>query len=76
MKLGISFDKHGNIVTLFNTETLKSSKGTLQYVPAKGENHHVIDLPQEFEGEAFENLPAILRVNASGSHPRLERKKA
>jgi hypothetical protein len=43
-------------------------------VPAKGEKHYVLDLPKEFEGKPFEELPNLLRVNASGAHPQFERK--
>ena len=75
MKFGISHDKDGNITTLYNVEELKGAKGSLKYVPAKGEQHHFIELPKEFEAEAFEKLPELLRVNATGAHPRLERKR-
>jgi len=74
MKLAVSHDEHGNITTLFDPEKLQSDKGTLKYVPAKGEKHHVLDVPKEFEGKPFEELPQLLRVNASGAHPRFERK--
>ncbi len=75
MKLGISHDEDGNITTLYNVEELHGAKGTLKYVPAKGERHHFIELPKEFEAEVFEKLPKLLRVNAGGAHPHLERKR-
>lgn len=74
MKLAVSHDAQGNITTLFNPETLHNDKGFLTYVPAKGEKHYVLDLPKEFEGKPFEELPNLLRVNASGAHPQFERK--
>jgi hypothetical protein len=72
MKLAVSHDDQGNIVTLFDPEKLHSEKGFLAYVPAKGEKHYVLDVPREFESKPFEELPKLLRVNASGAHPRFE----
>ena len=74
MKVAVSHDEQGNIVTLFDPEKLHGDKGSLKYVPAKGEKHYVLEVPKEFEGRPFEELPKLLRVNASGAHPRLERK--
>jgi hypothetical protein len=74
MKLAVSHDDHGNIVTLFDPEKLHNDKGTLTYVPAKGEKHYVLDVPKEFEGRPFEELPKLLHVNTSGGHPQLQRK--
>jgi hypothetical protein len=72
MKLAVSYDDLGNIVTLFDPEKLRSDEGSLRYVPAPGEKHHVLEVPKEFEGRPFEDLPSLLRVNASGEHPRFE----
>jgi hypothetical protein len=74
MKLAVSHDEKGNIVTLFDPQKLNGEKGFLTYVPAKGEKHNLLDVPREFESITFQELPKLLRVNASGSHPRLERK--
>jgi hypothetical protein len=74
MKLAVSHDAHGNVTTLFDPAKLHGDKGFLTYVPAKGEKHHVLDLPKELEGKPFEELPKLLRVNAAGAHPRLEAK--
>ena len=74
MKLAVSHDEQGKIITLFDPEKLHGDKVSLRYVPAKGEKHDVLDVPKEFEGKPFEELPTLLRVNASGAHPRLERK--
>jgi hypothetical protein len=74
MKLAVSHDGKGNIVTLFDPQKLHGDKGFLTYVPAKGEKHHVLDVPKQFEGKAFEELPKLLRVSADGGNPRLEPK--
>jgi hypothetical protein len=74
MKLAVSFDAEGNIITLFDPEKLKSEKGSLSYVPAPGERHYHIELPKEFEGKPFMELPHLLRVNMHGVHPILESK--
>lgn len=74
MKLAVSHDDHGNIVTLFNPDDLRGVQMTLQYVPAKGEKHYVLDLPKEFEAQPFEDLPRLLRINTGGAIPRFERR--
>lgn len=74
MKLAVSYDKQGNIVTLFDPEKLRSDQGTLKYVPAKGEKHYILEVPKEFESRPFKELPKLLRVNAKGKHLRLEGK--
>jgi hypothetical protein len=53
MKLAVSYDDLGNIVTLFDPEKLRSDEGSLRYVPAPGEKHHVLEVPKEFEGRPF-----------------------
>ena len=74
MKLAVSHDEKGNIVFLFDPEKLHGDEGFLTYVPAKGEKHYVLEVPKEFEGKPFQELPKLLRVNTSGAHPRLEPK--
>lgn len=74
MKLAVSHDENGNIVTLFDPEKLRGDKGFLRYVPARGERHHVLQIPNGFENRPFEELAGLLRVNASSAHPRLEPK--
>jgi hypothetical protein len=74
MKLAVSYDAQGNIITLFDPEKLHSDKGSLRYVPAKGEKHHLLEVPKQFEGKPFGELPKLLRVNASGAHPHFEAK--
>ena len=72
MKVAVSYDAEGTILTMFDPSKLRSEKFTLQYVPAQGERHNVIDLPKELESEAFHELPKLLRVNAKGASPRFE----
>lgn len=75
MRLAVSYDNEGNILTMFDPDKLRGEKGFLTYVPAKGERHHILDVPKELEGKPFTDLPKLLRVNANGSaHPRLERR--
>jgi hypothetical protein len=74
MKLAVSYDEQGDILVLFDPEKLQGNKVTLKYAPAKGEKHVVLEVPKELEGRPFLDLPTLLRVNASGSQPRLELK--
>jgi hypothetical protein len=71
MKLAVSYDAEGNILTLFDPEALRTDAGLFSYVPAPGEQHRVLDLPKELEGTPFRELPEMLRVNAWGQLPRL-----
>jgi hypothetical protein len=74
MKLAVSHDDHGNIVTLFDPEKLHGDKQSLKYVPAKGEKHHVLEVPKELADRKIEELPNLLRVDTKGTHPQLVRK--
>lgn len=74
MKLAVSYDAEGKILTLFDPEKMRGDKGSFTYVPAKGERHHLLDVPKELEGKPITELPQALRVNASGAHPRFERR--
>jgi hypothetical protein len=74
MKLAVSYDAEGNILTMFDPEKLQSGKVTSRYVPAPGERHQVVELPQEFEKEQLFDLPKLLRVNAAGATLKFERK--
>ena len=74
MKLGVSYDDQGNITTLFDTAALRGDTWTHTYVPAEGEKHRILDLPEKLEGTPIEQLPKVLRVNLSEAHPRLEPK--
>jgi hypothetical protein len=74
MKLAVSHDEDGNIITLFDPNKLSNDQWTVKYVPAKDEKHYVLDVPKEFEDKEFNELPKLLRVNVSGKHPQLEPK--
>ena len=74
MKLAVSYDEKGNITTMFDPEKLRGEKGSLKYIPAKGEKHYLLDVPKELESKPFQQLPELLRVNVSGAHPQLVRK--
>jgi hypothetical protein len=74
MKLAVSHDEEGNITTLFDPDKLDGGNCTFKYVPASGEKHHVLEVPKEFERKPFEELPKLLRVNANGGLPQLERR--
>ena len=75
MKVAVTYDKDGSILTLFDPEKMTNKKGSLTYVPAKGETHEIIDVPKEFERKAFTELPNLLRVSAKkGAKAKLEAK--
>jgi|HubBroStandDraft_6_1064221.scaffolds.fasta_scaffold1596682_2 hypothetical protein len=71
MKLAVSYDEQGDIVTLFDPHKLHHG---VKYVPEEDEKHAILEVPKEFEGKPFRELAALLRVNATGPHPRLELK--
>jgi len=75
MKVAVSYDNNGEILTLFNPDKMTSKKGTLTYVPAKGERHEIIDLPKEFERKAFTELPNLLRVAVKSGKANFEAKR-
>jgi hypothetical protein len=74
MKLAVSYDAEGTILTMFDPEKLRGENVTLQYVPAKGEKHIILDLPKEMEGQPFMELHKLVRVNAKAATPTLERR--
>lgn len=73
MKLAVSYDDKGTILTMFDPEKLKGKEFTLQYVPAKGEKHQVFDVPQDLEKVAFTELHKVAKVNVASGTPKLER---
>ena len=73
MKLAVSYDAEGRILTMFDPDKLRGDNFTLQYVPAKGEKHEILDVPKDLEGKAFTELHKMARVNAKGGAARLER---
>jgi hypothetical protein len=76
MKVAVSYDKDGNILTLFDPDKMTNKKGTLTYVPDKGERHEVIEVPKEFERKGITELPNLLRVVAKkAGAAKLEAKK-
>jgi len=73
MKLAVSYDAEGTILSMFDPEKLRGEKFTLQYVPAKGEKHDILEVPKDLVGKPFTDLHKLVRVNAKGGAPRLER---
>jgi hypothetical protein len=74
MKIAVSYDAEGNILTLFDPQALRTDKGYFTYVPAKGEQHAILELPHDLEAAPLFELPHLLRVNPWGQLPRLERR--
>ncbi len=62
MKIAVTYDKDGNILTLFNPAEMISEEGSLTYIPAEDERHEIIDVPKEFEDKPITELPNLLRV--------------
>jgi hypothetical protein len=73
MKLAVSYDGNGTILTMFDPEQLRGQKFTVQYVPAAGEKHEIFDVPKDLEAVPFTELHKVARVNAKGGTPKLER---
>jgi hypothetical protein len=74
MRLAVSYDEQGNILTLFDPEKLHGDQASTRYAPGTDEKHHVLEVPAQFEDRSFWDLPNLLRVNTAGEHPRFEAK--
>ena len=75
MRLAVSYDDQGNILTLFDPKALQSDQGWLKYVPADQENHDILDVPAEHEAKTFAELADALRVEAERGAPRFTAKR-
>jgi len=74
MKLAVSYNARGEILTMFDPEAAKSDFGLLQYRPAPREKHVILDVPKKFEGRSVDELSKLLRVSVSGKKAKLEPK--
>jgi hypothetical protein len=74
MKLAVSYNEHGEITVMFNPSKMGSGDWTVGYEPAPGEKHHVLDLPNKFEGTPLQEIVSKLRVHTKEGTPRLEEK--
>jgi hypothetical protein len=73
MKLAISYDANGTILTMFDPEKLRGPHFSVQYVPSKGEKHEIFEVPKDLASVPFTELHKLARVNAKGGTPKLER---
>ncbi|RUL79950.1 hypothetical protein [Dyella choica] len=73
MKLAVSYDADGTILTMFNPEKMRGADFTVHYVPSKGEKHEVLEVPKDLEAVPFTDLHKVARVNAKNGSARLER---
>lgn len=76
MKLAVSYDKDGTILTMFDPDKLHGPDFTVKYIPSKGEKHEVFDVPKDLQAVPFNELHKLVRVNPNGGTPRLERHHA
>jgi hypothetical protein len=76
MKLAVSYNARGEILTMFDPEAAKTDVGSLQYRPAPREKHVILEVPKNLEGKSVEELSKLLRVSVSGKKAKLEAKKA
>jgi hypothetical protein len=72
MQVAVSYNKKGEITLMFQPSTLTTGKYIIGYEPARGEQHHVMDVPKPFEGKPLTELAGALRVNNKGKVPKLE----
>ena len=72
MKIAVSYDANGRILGLFDPDALSGERGSLNYVPKPGERHSVIEIGPECEGKSVLEIHKTMRVNASGTIPKLE----
>jgi len=45
---------------------MRGEEGFFTYVPAPGENHQILEVPEQLEDRPFEDLPSLLRVDTTG----------
>jgi hypothetical protein len=72
MKLAVSYNARGEILTMFDPQAAKSDFGLLQYRPAPREKHAILDVPKNFEGRSVDELSKLLRVNVRAKKAKLE----
>jgi hypothetical protein len=72
MQVAVSYDKNGEITLMFDPSKFKSEKLTIGYQPAKGENHHVLEVPKHLESKSLHEIATALRVNTKEAAPKLE----
>jgi hypothetical protein len=73
MKIGVSHDTDGRILTLFR---IRESGGnwSVKYVPRAGERHLEFDVPEAYEKEPLHELAKHFVVDTRGDAPKLVRK--
>lgn len=74
MRLAVSYDDEGNILTLFDPDTLQREQGSLTYLPAEKERHDILDVPQEHAELTIRELVDALRVETGRGAPRFRAK--
>ena len=72
MKIALSYEANGRILGLFEPDALTSERGSLSYVPKPGERHAGIEVGPEYEGKSLPEIQKNMRVNTSGTTPKLE----
>lgn len=71
MRVAVSFDENGNIVTMFDPDKLSGETTFAAYNPAEGENHHIFEVPS---GVTYSEIPQAFRVTSESGQPKLERR--
>lgn len=72
MQVAVSYDKSGQITLMFDPTHMRQGKYSISYEPAAGENHRVLEVPQQFHGKPLSEFGHLLRVNTGGANHRLE----
>ena len=72
MKISVSYDAKGKILTMFDPDKLAGDKGVLTYVPAKGEVVHTIEVPHALASKDLSEIHKALRVTKIGAAPTFE----
>ena len=75
MQVAVSYDNTGAIKLLFDPAQMRKAKLDIGYEPAPGENHRLLDIPQQFQGKPLNEFAHSLHVHTSGGQPRLEVRK-
>jgi len=71
MQVAVSYDKNGHITLMFDPAKMTGDKLTIGYQPAKGENHHVLEVPHTHASKPIQELATTLQVNTKGGAPTL-----
>jgi hypothetical protein len=71
MKIGVSHDSDGKILTIVLIPESSGGNWAAKYVPHPGERHLELDVPTAYKNEALHELAKRFVVDTRGDAPKL-----